>query len=157
MLLALAVILNAVSIPLGPGLEIAFTFVPVALGCMLFGPVVGGMLGALTDIVGYFIAPTGAYMPFLTISWAATGVIYGLFLFNKEKITWKHILTVQIIISLFINILLNTYWHTFFVGKAFMVLLPARALKELIYFPIRYVLVYIMAKYVPVIKNKFNY
>lgn len=156
MLIALTVILGFMVIFLGPSLKISFSFVPITAGSMLFGPVVGGAIGALSDIVGWFIKPVGPYMPFLTISGALTGLIYGVFLFNK-KITWKNIFLAQLIITVFINMLLNTFWLTILYGDGFMALLPMRALKEVLFFPVQLFLIYIMAKYMPVIKNKFNY
>ncbi len=156
MLVALTVILGFMVIFLGPSIKISFSFVPIAAGSMLFGPVVGGVIGALSDIVGWFIKPVGPYMPFLTISAALTGLVYGIFLFNK-KITWKSIFLSQLIITVFIDLLLNTYWLTILYGDAFLAILPMRALKSVIFFPVQIFLVYVMAKYLPVIKNKFNY
>ena len=55
MLVALTVILGFMVIYIGPSIKISFAFVPVTAGSMLFGPVVGAVIGALGDIVGFFI------------------------------------------------------------------------------------------------------
>lgn len=51
-----------------------FTFFPA----ILFGPIYGGVASALTDLLGALIAPTGAYIPWLTVTAFAGGVIKGL-------------------------------------------------------------------------------
>ena len=109
-----------------------------------------------TVIVGFFIKPVGPYTPFLTISCALSGIIYGMFLFNKEA-SWKNVIISQLIVTIFINLLLDTYWLTILFGNGFMALLPMRALKSVIFFPVQVVLIYAMAKYAPVFKKKFNY
>ena len=47
---------------------------------MLFGPGVGGAVGALSDILGYAVRPTGPYFPGFTVTAALSGVIFGLLL-----------------------------------------------------------------------------
>ena len=138
MLIALTVILNFAVIFLGPSLKISFSFVPIASGSMLFGPVIGGVIGALSDIVGWFIKPVGPYMPFLTISGLLTGIIYGIFLFNK-KITLKNIFFAQFIITVFINSLVNYSYMLLFIWngvakKTFFVYLGGRlAVQSIVY------------------------
>ncbi len=51
----------------------------IAVGGYFFGPVVGAVIGALIDVVGYFVHPTGPFFPGFTISNALIGTIYGLF------------------------------------------------------------------------------
>lgn len=64
--------------------KIGFGFVPVAVGAMLYGPVGGGVVGALGDIVGSLLFPTGAYFPGFTVTAALIGVVWGLFLPQKH-------------------------------------------------------------------------
>ena len=79
---ALAVVVKsftnlALNIP-GVGIKIGFagifTFFPAAF-C---GPVFGGVASALTDVLGYLIAPDGAYIPWLTLTAFCGGIIKGL-------------------------------------------------------------------------------
>lgn len=156
MLVALTVILSFLVIYFGSSTKVSFAFVPMAAGSMLFGPVVGGAVGALSDIIGYIIKPVGPYMPFFTITCALTGLIYGVFLFNR-KITLGKIIIAQLIVSVFLNLFLDTYWLTLLYGDAFMAMLPLRALKCVLFFPVQVFLMYVMAKYMPVFKKRFNY
>ena len=50
MLLAIAVILSFFKISLTEVMEIRFSNIPVAVAGMLFGPGVGGVVGALSDL-----------------------------------------------------------------------------------------------------------
>ena len=156
MLVALTVILSFLVIYFGPSTKVSFAFVPMAAGSMLFGPVVGGVVGALSDIIGYIIKPVGPYMPFFTITCALTGLVYGVFLFNKEA-TLKRIIIAQLIVTVFLNLFLDTYWLTLLYGDAFMALLPLRALKAVLFFPVQVFLMYVMAKYMPTFKKRFHY
>ncbi|HQD42138.1 MAG TPA: folate family ECF transporter S component, partial [Bacillota bacterium] len=49
------------------GIRIGFGDLPVILAGMTFGPLSGGIVGALSDLTGYFINPMGAYMPHFTL------------------------------------------------------------------------------------------
>ena len=51
-----------------------FTFFPAAL----FGPIYGGVACALSDFIGFLIAPTGAYIPWLTVTAFLGGFVKGL-------------------------------------------------------------------------------
>ena len=57
MLLAIAVILGFFKIPVNQFMELRFAFLPIACTGMLFGPFVGGVVGALSDILGYLVKP----------------------------------------------------------------------------------------------------
>ena len=49
-------------------------------------------------------------------------------------------------LTVFVNLLLNTYWMSILYGNAYMVLFPTRAVKQLIMFPIEVILFYSVAK-----------
>ena len=53
---------------------------------ILFGPVYGAIVSGLTDLMGHFISPSGAWLPQLTVMAAAGGFIRGcLWLFLKKR------------------------------------------------------------------------
>ena len=52
MLLAIAVILGFFKIPVNQFMELRFAFLPIACTGMLFGPFVGGVVGALSSLRG---------------------------------------------------------------------------------------------------------
>ncbi len=75
-------------IPLGgmPALRIGFGNVPLIAAGMMFGPLVGGAVGVVADLIGYVLNPMGgAYFPGFTVSAALYGVLSGL-LFKRFRI-----------------------------------------------------------------------
>ncbi len=83
MLVALGMIFGYFKIPISNIVEIRLGTIPVAIGGMLFGPVIGGVIGGAIDIVGYIAKPTGAFFPGFTISAIASGIIFGICLYKK--------------------------------------------------------------------------
>ena len=58
----------------------------------------------------------------------------------------KRVLAAKFIVMLTVNVLLNTLWLSMLYGKGIMVLLPARALKNLIMWPIDSIIFYSLTK-----------
>lgn len=64
------------------GLSGIFSIVPA----ILCGPFYGGAVSGLSDVIGHFMNPAGAYLPQMTLVLFLGGVIRGaVFLFLKEK------------------------------------------------------------------------
>lgn len=141
MLIALNVLLTHV-VPLiqTDFVRISFGFIPLSLSSMLFGPVLGGICGVLSDLLGMIIAPKGAYFPGFTLSAFLTGAIYGAFLYRKPKNMVRISLAV-LCVSIFVNLGLNTYWLTILQGKGYLVMLPERAIQNGIMSAIQIVLI----------------
>ena len=144
MLLALAVVLGFFSVQLTESIRISFTFLANELTGMLFGPVVGMLEGGLSDIINYMIKPTGPFFPGFTISGILGGLIYGVLLY-KKPLTLRRIILTNSLVTVFINMLLNTYWLTLLYGKGYMVIFPARIVKELILLPINVAMFWFMS------------
>lgn len=75
-------------VPLGglPVLRIGFGNLPLIISGMMFGPLVGAVVGIVSDIVGYLINPMGgAYFPGFTLTAALYGFMSGI-LFQQLKI-----------------------------------------------------------------------
>ena len=78
---------------------------------ILFGPVFGGLAGALSDILGHFLRPMGAFNPAFTAVAFCKGVSIALLyrLIRKTKVTSYH----KISIAIFAAIIL---WSTLSLG-----------------------------------------
>ena len=152
MLLAVQVILGRVAaIPLGPTIRISFGYLALSLCGALLGPVPAALNGALADIIGFIWNPTGPYFPGFTITGLMGGVIYGLALYQRP-VTIRRVLVTKLIIDLVCNLLLNTLWLNMLYGKAFFVILPSRALKNLIQYPVDVIILYpFLSRLVPAI------
>lgn len=143
LLLSMNTVLGFYSIKIGEFIRIGFSFLTLAMAGMLYGPVIGGLFGGLGDIINYIIKPSGPYFPGFTINGILTGVIYGI-LFYQKKITLKRTIVAKLIITIFIDLILTTFWLSILYGQAFMVLLPMRIVKSTIMFPIEVTLLYVV-------------
>lgn len=128
-------------------IRISFGFVPQAFASMLFGPLIGGIGSIAGDLLGMLIAPSGPYFAGFTLSAFLTGMIYGVFLFNKPK-TLVRITLAVLCVTVFIDICLNTYWLTILLGKGYMAILPARIIKSAVMLPVQAVVISLLWKYV---------
>lgn len=126
-------------------LRIGFGFLPIAILAILYGPIWAGVGYAIGDVIGGFLFPTGAFFPGFTVTAALTGVLFGLVLYNK-KITFTRALVASALVCILCNLLLNTFWLTFILGKGFTVLLASRAIKEIVAIPVMAVLIVLVDK-----------
>ncbi|MDP4152363.1 MAG: folate family ECF transporter S component [Bacillota bacterium] len=122
-------------------------FLPVALYSMMFGAIPGAFAAAIGDLVGVFLFSKGAFFPGFTLSAFISGILYGLFLY-KRKVTVLNVTLVTLIITLLIDLYLNTVWLTMLTGKAAAAFLGLRIVKIAIMFPIQVFLIYEMDKQV---------
>lgn len=134
---ALAVVLNyTTSIYLTPYIRIGFSGLPNRIVEFLFGPAIGAIFGGMLDILKYMLKPDGGAFFFgYTFNAMLAGVIYGSILYKKPIKIWR-ILIAEFLIKLIVNCGLNTLWLAMMTGKAFFAILPARALKNLIMWPV---------------------
>ncbi|RBP46803.1 folate family ECF transporter S component [Garciella nitratireducens] len=142
LLIALEIILTRFIAIQTPIIRIGFGFIPIALSSIFFGPIIGGITAALSDLLGMLIFPKGAYFPGFTFSAFLSGVIYGRFLYNKSK-AWFNIVIAVFLNSIIVDLGLNTLWLSIITGNPFMVIITPRIIKEAILIPIRIVLIYI--------------
>lgn len=112
--------------------QYGFSFIPNALLGVIFGPWVGFVAGAIADVISFFAFPSG-YPFFLgyTLTAALGPMLYGLFLYRK-KLTIARIFIVVLVITVFLNIGLGTWWVAILRGKSFIALLPVRLAKNAI-------------------------
>ncbi len=146
MLTALGIVLGFFKIPITQLIEIRFGSLPVAMSGMLFGPGVSAVVGALIDIGGYLVKPTGPFFPGFTISGAVSGIIFGLMLHGKKP-TFPRIFVAQTIHTLIVGILMNSYWLSIlYLKDGYLAAIISRLLKELIMIPVMTVIMYSVLK-----------
>lgn len=153
MFLALSVILGLFKIPLSQISEIRLQFLPVAAEGILFGPLYGGILGGLSDILCYIVKPTGAFFPGFTFSAIVQGVIYGTLLRKDQSL--GRIITASALDTLIVSMILNPIWLMMLYSNSFKVIFMGRIIKVLIMFPINTILLAVTAKIIstPAIKD----
>ena len=126
-------------------IKLSFTVIPIAIAAMLYGPVPAAIIGGLSDIIGFVMAPMGAYIPGFTISMILIGLVYGIS-FYGEKVTLQRIALTAAIVGAFISELLGSLWFVLFYGFQPLHALYVRGLKELVMYPITIILIFGICK-----------
>jgi ECF transporter S component (folate family) len=152
MLIALYGCLSFLTIYITQALRFNFTFIPVAVASILFGPLAGGITGAFGDVLGWVITQTGPYFPGFTISGFVSGIIYGVFLYKKE-ITIRRVVFAAITMVIVVELFLNALWLSILFGNAFFVLLTERLLKIVILVPLQSVVLFYMKFFIKRLKT----
>lgn len=120
-------------------LRIGFGLLPIAVAGIAFGPAWGGVCGAVGDILGMLIYPSGAYFPGFTLTAALTGVVFGFFLYKKRSFT--RIVAACAVVCIALNLGLDTLWLDIMYGQGFITILPGRIVKCALNIPIYAILI----------------
>lgn len=154
---ALAIVLGMVAtISIGQYIRIGFSGLPNRLVDFLFGPVAGCLFGGALDILKYFLNPTGPFFFGFTLNAMLSGLIYGGILYRKP-LGWKRVVVSELLVKLFVNCILGTFWLSMLYGNAFVILFPARLLKNVIMLPIDCVVLYVTLCYVGQTAKRFGF
>lgn len=127
-------------------LSISIAFLPVAVAAMLYGVIPGALVSALADFLGALLFPSGPLDLRFTLIMAVKGAIYGFFL-HKENPSRYMIVLAQLLVVLVCHLTLNTLVISTIIGKGFFALLPLRALKNLLMFPLEVFLLIKLVEY----------
>lgn len=133
LLLALGVVLSFANIPVNDFLEVRFTFLAYAVTGMLFGPVVGGIVGAVCNVVTFFIKPTGFFFPGFVLNDFVYGFVFGL-IFYKNKVSLKRIVASEFVVTILISLILTPVWLNIMYGS--LLFAVPRVIKAAVMFPI---------------------
>lgn len=129
-----------------PIVRIGFTFLPICLSAIIFGPVTAGLTAALADIIGFMLNPIGVFFPGFTLSAFVSGFIHGIILYKKEITIFRTSLAC-ILISIIVYLGLDTLWLWILTKNAIFGLLPIRVVKALIMIPIQVITIMVTWKY----------
>ena len=110
---------------------------------MMFGPVIGGIAGAVGDTLGFIVSPNGAFFPGFTLSAFIMGFIYGIVLY-KKPLTLKRIMLASFIVMFVCNLILTPIWLNMMYGTN-LIALP-RIIRNVIMYPINTILMYAVLK-----------
>ena len=169
MMAALSIILmSTTSFYITPHIKIGFSGLPNRLVDFMFGPVVGAVFGGVMDVLKFLIKPDGGFFFGYTVTAIAGGFIYGLFYYrlhikkpletglkgSKLATAWIKanvmsillIFIANVLVKILCNIGLNTLWSSMTTGKAFLAILPARIIKNLIQIPVDTVFHFLLIK-----------
>ena len=160
MIVVLRVAVKAFRIPLAAGLSITFDCYVNSLGSLIYGPVVGLCVGAVSDTLGFLIFPSGAYfLPFILVEMLSS-FIFGLF-FWKRQISVQKVLIAKFTVNLVCNIILTslfTKWMYVWLEDekaiTYNIINLLRIVKNLVMFPAESILiVLILGSFIPALKS----
>lgn len=136
--IALAVVFRrilSISTPLG---DINFGGLPIILAGFIFGPVSGGVVGAVSDILGYPLSVQGPYFPHFTLTSALAGMIpamiYNIFKRDSQKPSFillmisifiGQFITSALMVSYFKQLLLNIPFKFSFIERTLALIIRA--------------------------------
>ena len=143
LLIAIGIILGQFSIQLTQSTKIGISFIATQLTAMLFGPVVGGIMGGVSDVLKFIIKPTGNFLIGYTINAMLGPMIYGIMLYKKPISFWR-ILISKAVVAVLINLILGCYWQYLYFGAAIVAILPGKILQQVIQVPVQSLLFYIV-------------
>ena len=147
-MLTLAGIITAASIVLesfpiyllGTSLKIYFSFLVISLGCYVYGPAVGILVGFANDTLGFLISSFGEpYFPGYLITAMLSGLIYGTLLY-RQRITVLRLVVVRLIINYGSNVLLGSVWKAMLYGKGYYYYFTTGLVKNTTLLPVEVVL-----------------
>ena len=145
-LTALYVALYAVKIQITPQLRISFSFIPLALVGWLFGPIPAKLAGAVSDIIGALLFPSGAYFPGFTVTSMLSGFIYGACLYRSERYAISITIS-KILVNMLLHVLLNSYWLSLITGKGYAVYIVSHFSKNILALPVEVVLLVLIISF----------
>lgn len=145
LLIALRIAIGFLAIPIGNYNRIDFSYIPVALSGYLFGPVLGGFVGGLSDILTLIFKPSGMLNPIITLSKTMSGIIYGLLLY-KQALSVKRTAVTCVLNFIISDIVLTTLGLCTIGGSVFSFIFPIRLLTYTLLLPLNITVVYLTVK-----------
>jgi len=159
--LALLGVLTAMEIVLSRFLSIAawntkigFSFVPVAVSALLFGPLPAGLMAAAADLVGALLFPIGPYFPGFTLTAFLTGLCFGLLLYPAPSA--GRAAAAVLISQLFLSLLLNTLWISVLYGAPFLPLLGTRLFQTALMSLVQFISILLLIRLLPRLQTQLK-
>lgn len=136
---ALTVVIGSLYVMVGDNLRVYFTCFIIAVGCSVYGPVLGALVAAVTDTLNFILFPSGVYFPGYMISEVIAAVIYGAFLY-RTRITVVKIYSARMLVNYLCNVLLGSLWSSVLYGKGYLYYLTTSLVKNTLLLPFEAIL-----------------
>lgn len=147
LLIGMEIILNRFLSINAWNIKIGFSFVPIVIAAILFGPIHAAIVGGLGDFLGAILFPIGAYFPGFTFTAVLMGLVWGFFLYKEQTLP-------RIVISVLINqcilgLLLNTFWISVLYGSPYGPLFMTRIVQAAVLTVVQIIVVFAIGKAAP--------
>lgn len=146
-LIAMQIVLaRVVAIPIGNELRITVSATPIYLAGLWFGPMIGGICGGISDILGCILAGY-APNPLILITSVLCGVMPGFFKKNfLKKVELWRVLVVVALHGLIGSLGFTTLGLHWFYGTPWVYLYTTRTVQTILLTAVNSVLVYFLYK-----------
>lgn len=151
LLVAMEIILNRFLSINAWNIKIGFSFVPIVIAAILFGPVHSAIVGGLGDFIGALLFPIGAYFPGFTLTAVLMGIVWGIFLFKNQSIVRIGLAT--IINQFILGLVVNTYWISVLYGSPYGPLFVTRITQAFILTVVQILVIFGIEKAAPRLRN----
>lgn len=163
LLIALNIVLGRVTsirVPMAgiEGVRIGFGGLPIIFSGIALGPLAGGIVGGVGDVIGYWINPMGQYMPHFTLTAALTGIIPGLILrpLKKSEYTfWQLVIAIGIGQTI-TSVLLVPYFIDRLFNVPMITTLPGNLINQVIHVPLYAFMTKVIMKRLSTVINTVN-
>lgn len=147
LLVALNVILSRFLSISTTEVKISFSYIPVVIAAIMFGPLCGGLVGGLGDMIGALLFPTGPFFPGFTLCAFLTGYIYGYFCHKKPSA--KRIIVSVFISEVLCSLVVNTLWLNLLYGLPYIATFLTRSIQSGTMIVVESITIIVMVKYLP--------
>ncbi|USS86017.1 MULTISPECIES: folate family ECF transporter S component [Fructilactobacillus] len=121
--------------------QFSFTFIVIALIAKWYGPFWSTGVAVIVDFISTLFSGQ-PYFPGFALSAILVSLIYSIGFFQQKRISWPRVIIVVALITVFINLILNSWWVSIIAHTPFSYFFGVRLGKNLISFPIQTVLLY---------------
>ena len=142
---ALRIVLSGLYIPLGDNLNIFFCYFVNSLGAAIYGPVVALLSGFATDVLGYFVHPTGPFFPGYVLSTMLGSFFYALF-FYRARVTALRVVLAKLSVNLLVNVGLGALWSAIQFSKGYYYYLVKSLAKNIGLLPVEALLLWLFLR-----------
>lgn len=123
--------------------QIGVGFIGAALSGIILGPVGALILGVVNDVISHFLSGSATFFIGFTLSAAIGGYIYGA-VFWRREVTWKRIFIAILLVTLIVNLGLNSLWIRIMYDRAWGAFMGMRVIKNLISLPLNTIILYVI-------------
>ena len=142
LLIAIGIVLGQFSIQITQDVKVGISFIATQLTATMFGPVVGGIMGGVADVIKFIIKPTGAFSMLWTLNAIVGPILYGMMLYKKKFTFWRVLLS-KAVVAIIVNIGMSCTWSAILYGSAFWAILPTKAIQQLIQVPVQSIIFFL--------------
>lgn len=154
LLVSASIVFGMYSFMPAEGIRLSLAYLPVAAMGFFFGPVVAVCGAGAIDLINFMLKPMGGFNPGITLCALITGLIYGIFFYQK-KLTLPRVSLAFFTNALLSNLLFKSYFLALFYGTTWSAMMITRAPIQVLMLVFETALFMAAAPLFKLIKSKF--